>query len=411
MKYDFDQTVDRRNTRCFKWDLNKVNFKREDIISMWVADMDLPAAPEITEVIINRAKHPVYGYSFRDNRFYNAYINWQKHRNNWQIKRDWIVNSNSVVTSLCLILQALTAPEDKVLINSPVYGQFALAVSGSGRTLVTSPLRNNEGYYTPDFQDMENKFRSGIAAFILCSPHNPVGRVWKEEELRLMAELCLKYNVLLISDEIHSDLIFSESHHIPIASLSEDISRITVTCTSPGKTFNVSGMCIGFVIIENKILREKVKDIFTSSHLLAASIFAIEACQAAYEKGERWLSEMLGYLQTNRDYLVKFIRTEIPSLKVYTPEGTYLAWIDFRLLHLSQSDLLCFLVFAAGLGLDNGTKFGEEGRGFMRLNFACSFSLLQHALHNLAAAVKELQSNDLDIKKLIKESEVIEDCD
>ena len=411
MKTDFDKIIDRKNTACFKWDLNKEGFKRKDIISMWVADMDLPVAPEITKSIIDRASHPVYGYTFRNDDFYRPYIAWQAKRNQWQIERDWIINSCSVVISINMILQAMTPKKGRILIMTPVYGQFSATVNLAKRVLINSPMRNMDGFYTPDFTDIEQHFKDGIDAFILCSPHNPVGRVWTKSELLRMAELCLQYNVLLIADEIHSDLVYEESHHIPIASLSKEISAITITCTAPGKTFNISGLSIGFIIIENKEIRNKIYEIFSSQHLLAANIFGIEACRTAYEKGDRWLSEALSYLQSNRDFLVDYINNEIPLLEVYQPEGTYLAWIDFRNLKLSQSDLICFLVFVAGLGLDNGGKFGDDGLGFMRLNFACSRILLKKALDHLAASVRKLIDVDLDIRKLIDESEVIEDCD
>jgi cystathionine beta-lyase len=225
-----------------------------------------------------------------------------------------------------------------------------------------------------------------------------------------MAELCLQYDVLLIADEIHSDLVYEGSKHIPIASLSKEISAITITCTAPGKTFNISGLSIGFIIIENKEIRDKIYNIFSSRHMLASNIFGIEACRTAYEKGEQWLAEALSYLQSNRDFLVDYINNEIPLLEVFQPEGTYLAWIDFRNLKLSQSDLIYFLVFVAGLGLDNGGKFGDDGLGFMRLNFACSRILLKKALDSLAASIIKLIDVDLDIKKLIDKSEVIEDC-
>ena len=408
---NFDKIIDRKNTGCFKWDMNKEGFKREDIISMWVADMDLPVAPEITQSIIDRASHPVYGYTFRDDKFYEPYIAWQKQHNNWQIKRDWIINSCSVVISINMILQTMTPERGRVLIMTPVYGQFSATVNSANRILINSPMTNLDGLYIPDFADIEKHFKQGIDAFILCSPHNPVGRVWNKSELLKMAELCLQYDVLMIADEIHSDLVYEESHHIPLASLSDEISANTITCTAPGKTFNISGLSIGFIIIENKDIREKVLEKFSSQHLLAANIFGIEACRTAYEKGDRWLTEALIYLQDNRDFLVDYINNEIPFLEVFQPESTYLAWIDFRNLKLSQSDLICFLVFVAGLGLDNGKKFGEDGEGFMRLNFGCSRKLLKRALDNLATAVKKLVGVNLDIRKLIDESEVIEDCD
>lgn len=411
MKEYFDKVYDRRGTNCFKWDLNKKGFQREDIISMWVADMDLPTAPEVKEALKNRALHPLFGYTFRDDDYFEAYINWQKKRNAWDIEREWILNSTSVVISINLIIRALTDKNDKILILTPVYGQFSASVNDTGRKLVNSKMINDDGYYKMDFDDIEEKMKNGVKILVFCSPHNPVGRVWKEDELLHISELCLKYNVLMLSDEIHSDLIYSESKHIPVASISEEISQNTITCCAPGKTFNISGLSIGFIIIKNKEIRDKVHDFYSTHHLLAANVFGIVAAQAAYEKGEKWLNNVITYLQNNRDYLIEYIKNEIPLIKVVPCEGTYLAWLDMRKLKLKQSELICFLVFVAGLGFDNGMKFGDDGEGFMRLNFACSHKLLKTALENLKNAVNELEEVDFDLNKLVESHNEIKDCD
>lgn len=411
MKTDFTKTYNRRGTKCFKWDKNKELFCREDIISMWVADMDLPTAPAVMESIKKRAEHPLLGYTFRDELYYQAYINWQKERNHWEIKREWILNSTSVVISLNLIIRTLTPPAANILIMPPVYSQFSQTLKDTGRNMVTSPLINNNGLFVPDFNDLELKLSAGVDLLILCSPHNPVGRVWDKEELKKIAKLCLNYNTLIISDEIHSDLVYDESTHLPLASLSEEISANTITCTSPGKTFNISGLSIGFIICENPDLREKIFSTFMNLHLLAANIFAIEACQAAYTNGKEWLQNLLEHLKGNRDFLTRFINEEIPQVKINTIQGTYLAWLDFRSLNLKQTELVAFLVFIAGLGLDNGTKYGSEGEGFMRLNFACSRSLLKEALQKLKDALHRFNNDNEEVRKIINNSEAINDCD
>ncbi len=408
---DFNKVYDRHNTSCFKWDKNKEIYGKDDIISMWVADMDLPVAPEIEQCIIDRALHPLYGYTFRDDSYFDAFINWQKSHNSWQIKPDWLINSTSVVISLNMIIRSLTQSDDKILIFSPAYSQFAITVEDTGRQLVKSSLINNEGYFRIDFADLESKLASGIKLLIFCSPHNPVGRVWKKDELLMLSGLCLKYHTLIVSDEIHSDLIYQGHRHIPLASLSPEISAATITCMSPGKTFNISGLSISFIITENEAYRTMIQNTFDSHHLMSANIFGIEACQAAYLSGNEWLIETRSYLQENRDYLFHFIQEYLPMVKVFSPEGTFLAWLDFREYKLSQKELQRFLVHVAGLGLDNGTKFGPEGEGFMRLNFACSCLLLIKALQQLYEATQKLFQVDFDLLKLIKNYKEIEDCD
>jgi len=411
MKRDFDKIYDRRNTNCFKWDLNKEIYNKEDVISMWVADMDLPTDPLIEQSIIERAKHPLYGYTFRDADYSQAFINWQKSHNNWIIKKDWLLNSTSVVVSLNLIIRTFSQPEDKIMIITPVYSQFFVAINDTGRQIVSSSMIEKGSEFVMDYTDIESKLAQGVKLLIFCSPHNPVGRVWRKDELEKLAQLCLKYNTIIVSDEIHSDLIYSESVHIPIASISPQVSANTITCISPGKTFNLSGLSISFIIIENEELREKIRNTFLSYHLMAANIFGITAAQTAYSMGTPWLQGLKQYLQENRDFIIDYITKNIPLIKLYKPQGTYLAWLDLRNLKLNQDDLQLFLVHAAGLGLDNGTKYGEEGEGFMRLNFACSRLLLEKALCQLKNAVNKLIEVDFKFEKLNIDNQKIDDCD
>jgi cysteine-S-conjugate beta-lyase len=411
MKRNNDKIYERKNTDCFKWDLNKEIYGREDVISMWVADMDLPTDKLIEQSIIDRARHPLYGYTFRNEEYFQAFVNWQLARNNWQIDRQWLLNSTSVVVSINLIIRALTQPEDKILILTPVYSQFFVTIKDTGRQIVNSPLINSEDEFKLDFTDIETKLAAGVKILVFCSPHNPVGRVWNQAELDKLARLCIKYNTIIVSDEIHSDLVYSEVSHTPLASLSPAISANTITCMSPGKTFNVSGLSIGFIIIENEELREIIRQKFLSYHLMAANVFGITACQTAFTSGAPWLDNTISYLQKNRDFLIKYISENIPQIKLHKPQGTYLAWLDFRQLKLSQKELQCFLVHLAGLGLDNGTKYGDEGEGFMRINFACSRLLLKKALEQLDIAVKKLIKADGNLSKLIENYKEIEDCD
>ena len=410
MKRDFDKIYDRRNTNCFKWDLNKEIYSKEDVISMWVADMDLPTDPLIEQSIIERAKHPLYGYTFRDKEYFQAFINWQKSHNNWAIDKDWLLNSTSVVVSLNLIIRTFSQPKDKIMIITPVYSQFFVAINDTGRQIVSSSLIEDESEFVMDFSDIESILAQGVKLLIFCSPHNPVGRVWRNDELQKLAQLCLKYKTIIVSDEIHSDLIYSESVHIPVASISPQVSANIITCMSPGKSFNVSGLSISFIIVENEELREKIRNTFLSYHLMAANIFGITAAQTAYNSGEPLLQEVKIYLQGNRDFIIDYITENIPLIKLYKPQGTFLAWFDLRNLKLNQDDLQLFLVHVAGLGLDNGTKYGDDGEGFMRLNFACSRQLLEKALCQLKNAVNKLIEVDLVFEKLNIDNQKIDDC-
>lgn len=410
MKTDFNKIYQRRGTSCFKWDKNKDFFGKDDIISLWVADMDLPTSPLIQKAIIDRAKHPLFGYTFRDDDYFAAFINWQKNQNNWDINRQWILNSTSVVVSINMIIRAFTQPQDDILILSPVYSQFAATIDSTQRNIISSPLLNNNERFEIDFVDLEKKLALGIKILVFCSPHNPVGRVWTYDELKKIGELCCQYNTMIISDEIHSDLIYPPHKHTPLASISKEISHLTITCLSPGKSFNLSGLSISFIVAENPRLRDKIKNIFMAYHLMAANIFGITACHTAFTQGLPWLQEVLIHLKNNRDYLYNFIK-EIPQIKMFLPEGTYLAWLDFRALKLNQKELQCFLINVAQLGLDNGTKFGLEGNGFMRFNFAIALPLLQKALQQLKSAIDKLVDAHLDLSKLITNFSDLQDCD
>ncbi|MCF7911817.1 MAG: PatB family C-S lyase [Candidatus Cloacimonetes bacterium] len=411
MKRDYNKIYDRKKTDCFKWDLNKEIYGKDDIISMWVADMDLPADPIVEQSIIDRARHPIYGYTFRNDAYFQAFMDWQYTRNHWKINRNWLLNSTSVVVSINMIIRALTQPGDKILICTPVYSQFFVTITDTGRQIVTSSLINDNDEYKLDFADIESKLAAGVKLLVFCSPHNPVGRVWGKKELEELARLCIKYDTIIVSDEIHSDLVYSEVSHTPLASLSPTISANTITCMSPGKTFNISGLSIGFIIIENEELRELIRQKFLSYHLMAANIFGITACHTAYSSSAPWLDNTISYLQANRDFLCNYISENIPQIKLHKPQGTYLVWLDFSYFQLSQKQLQCFLVHLAALGLDNGTKYGEEGEGFMRLNFACSRQLLQKALDQLNEAVKKLMQVEGKLEKLIDNYKEIEDCD
>ncbi len=385
MRYDFDIAQERRKSGCFKYDALKLFYGREDLLSLWVADMDFAVAPEIIAALQKRLAHPVFGYNFRLSEYYDAFIGWMRHRHQWTVKREWIDNTPGIVPALSLAVMAYTRPAEGILIQTPVYRPFFDAIVDHGRNLLTNPLIYQDGLYSIDFDDFERKARQA-KMFILCSPHNPVGRVWTEEELLRMGRICVKHNVIILSDEIHNDLVFTGSRHIPIALL-EDLGELSVTCLSPSKTFNIAGLCTSVIVTPSDRIRKPLSDLIFKMHLYLGNSFGIAAFIAAYTKGEAWLSALLKYLQANRDFIMGYVQQQIPQIKAINPQSTYLMWLDFRSLGLSDEKLQDLLVNQARVALDPGIKFGEDGSGFMRLNFGCPRSIIQEALDRIKHAI------------------------
>jgi len=391
MNSKFDTQIDRRNTHCVKWDSTKKQFGRDDIIPMWVADMDFATLPEVVNSIKERADHGIFGYTIRPDDLDNAIVNWVSKKHGWNINKDWIVYTPGVVTALNLSVFALTQPEDSIIIQPPVYPPFLYLAKNQNRTMLINQLINDNNHYYMDFEDLEKKMASGAKMMVLCSPHNPVGRVWSREELSKVIELCLKYNVLLISDEIHSDLIYPSYNHIPIASLSKEIEQHSVTCIAPSKTFNVPGLMLSATIIPNEELRKKLYKVINQFAIGSTNIFGMVAAQAAYTHGEKWLTQLIEYLNGNLDYLKSYIGEHIPEIKIVEPQGTYLVWVDCRGLGMEPHALNDFMLNQARIRLNNGADFGPGGEGFMRMNIACPRSTLEEALNRLRKAIKELK--------------------
>jgi len=388
--FDFDRVISRKNTDCFKWDFAKYIFKTDDVLPLWVADMDFSAPPAVIEALVKRAKHPVYGYGARPGSFNAALIAWCKKRFGFDIKNEWIEFSPGIVPALSICVQAFTGPGDRVLVQPPVYPPFISLVRDCGRELVENRLKERDGRYEIDFAGLERQMKKGVRLFLFCSPHNPVGRVWTKDEIARVGELCVKYDVVLASDEIHADIIFggAPKRHICAASISRRIASRTVTLLSPSKTFNITGLSISAAVIENARLREAFHAFVEKLHIGNTNVFGITAFEAAYAHGEEWLEELLSYLEANRDYAVRRINSKMPSVRAFSPEGTFLMWIDFRGLKLKQKDLVDLMVKKARLGLNDGTTFGPGGEGFMRLNFACPRKLLKEGLDRLEKALK-----------------------
>jgi cystathionine beta-lyase len=382
MTYNFDVVLPRENTNSVKFDFRKQYFGREDVIPMWVADMDFPVPPFVSEAVRKRAGHPVYGYSIIPDSYNEAVMDWQKRRNAWEIRKEWILFSPGVVTGLNVIVQALTDPGDKIIVQPPVYFPFFSCVENNGRKLLYNQLVEKDGVYTIDFDDLENKMKDGARMLILCNPHNPVSRCWTREELEWLGSKSIEHKVLIVSDEIHCDLVFEPNHHIPLATLSEKIAQNIITCIAPSKTFNLAGLFTSSIIIPNDSLRRKFKVAEEKIHL-SANIFGITAAEAAYRHGEEWLGELMNYLKTNVELVKDFLAVKIPEISVSPAEATFMLWLDFRKLGIAAPELKKLLIEKAGLGFVEGPTFGPGGEGFQRMNIACPRVTLEMALERI----------------------------
>jgi len=384
-KYQFDQVVSRAGTSALKWDTERL-FKQEDLIPLWVADMDFPAPPEVIDAVTTRAQHGIYGYSGRRQSYYDALINWLKRRHQWEVRQDWIQYAPGVVPGLGLLVLSLTKPGDGIVIQPPVYPPFYEVVRDQGREVMENELVLEDGRYVMNLADLEQKFAAGAKMMILCSPHNPVGRVWREEELRKVAELCVRYGVILVSDEIHADLVYRGHCHTPIAALSEEIANQTITCLSTGKTFNLAGLTTAAAIIPNPEYRKAYQKTQQALHLFVENCFGPLAAEAAYTHGEAWLEELMAYIEGNLAYLAETLATEMPEVKLIEPEGTYLAWLDFRAWQMNTTELKKWMYQEAKVALNVGATFGKQGEGFLRINLACPRSILEEGLKRMVQA-------------------------
>lgn len=390
MHYDFDKIINRKGTSSVKWDYLDRVFGNSGVMPMWVADMDFEAPQPVIDAVVKRARHGVYGYTNRSDAFYASIAGWTEKRHGWHVERDWISACPGVVPAISLNILSFTEPGDKVLVQSPVYHPFFSSIEDNGRVIVNNRLKQEGGRYVMDYEDLDAKLGSGVKVMILCSPHNPVGRVWSREELTRVGELCVKHNVILISDEIHSDLIYSGNVHTPTASLSEELAQRTVTCLAPSKTFNIAGLSTSIAIIPNRELHQKFNSTVKSIGIEMSNLFGITALEAAYTHGAEWLDQLLVYLEGNVDFLLDYFKSSIPRIKVYKPEGTYLMWLDCRELGMAQKDLVSFFIHKAQVGLNDGAAFGAGGEGFMRMNIACPRSVLEEGLRRIEKAVHRI---------------------
>lgn len=385
--YNFDEVIDRSNTSCVKYDLRKMFFGSDDVIPMWVADMDFRTPDFILEAIKKRLEHPVLGYTIRSDEYYTALTSWLKRHHNWDVKKDWIGFSPGVVPGLNFVVLSLTKPGDKVIVQPPVYFPFFGAVKDNNRILCHNQLKLVNGRYEMDFADLETHCKRASTSMIMISnPQNPGGSAWTREELLELARICLKHDVLMVSDEIHSDLVNIGYKHTVLASLGKKIAEKTITLTAPSKTFNLAALSTASVIISNSRIRNAYNKLVQSLHVDLGNIFGSIASIAAYTHGDEWLKQLLDYINGNLNYLEDYLKINIPQIRMVRPEATYMAWLDCTSLNMNDKELVRFFTQNAKLGLNPGAQFGKGGEGFMRINLACPRQTLVQALDNLKKA-------------------------
>ena len=389
-KINFNIVVNRKNTNCLKYDFAVRRGRPENVLPLWVADMDFKVAPEITQAIEKRVAHGIFGYSEVKEEYFEAVSAWMEQKHGWHVKEDWLVKTPGVVFALAMAVQAFTEPGDAVIIQQPVYYPFSEVIADNGRRIVDNTLELKEdGKYHINFEDFEQKVKENhVKLFLLCSPHNPVGRVWTKEEFKKIAAICRKYDVIVVSDEIHEDFVFNGKHQV-FADLSEDAKNRTITCTAPSKTFNLAGLQVSNIWIANPKLREKFKKQIAAAGYSQLNTLGLTACEAAYRYGGEWHAELLGYLKSNLNFLREFLQTRLPEVKLIEPEGTYLVWLDFGSLGLTEEQREELLTKKAGIWLDSGAIFGAAGEGFERINIACPRSILKDALERIERAVRQ----------------------
>ena len=387
MKYNFDELIDRRNTGAVKTDLCKKMFGTDDLIPLWVADMDFRTPDFIIDAINNRCKHPILGYTVPDEEYFNSIIRWIDARHGWKLERSWLGFLPGIVPGLAFAVNALTQTGDQIIIQPPVYPPFIQVPSKNDRELIYNPLKVVDGRFEMDLEDLEYKITDRTRMFILCNPHNPGGRTWDADTLIKVAEICHKHGVLVVSDEIHSDMALPGNVHTPFASVSELAAQNSITYMAPSKTFNMAGLVSSSYIIPNPEIRKKFSDFMNNSELANGNIFAYVAAQAAYENGTEWLTEMIRYIQGNVNYIVEFLEKNVPQIKPMIPQASFLIWLDCAGLEMNSHQLQDFMVKDARLGLNKGTTFGPGGEQHLRLNIGCSREVLKQAMEQLKSAI------------------------
>lgn len=389
MKYNFDEIIDRKNTNSIKYDFAVERGKPTDVLPLWVADMDFRTPPAVVDALVKTAQHGIFGYSDTKDDYFQAIYNWFKNRFEWEIDRSWLVKTPGVVFAIATAIRAFTNQGDAVLIQQPVYYPFSSTILSNKRKLVNNALIYKDNSYYIDFEDFEQKIiEHKVKLFILCSPHNPIGRVWTKEELIRLGDICVKHGVVIISDEIHADFTYEGYKHFIFSNLKPEFLNNTILCTAPSKTFNLAGLQVSNILIADKGMKNTFQKEIYNSGYSQLNTMGLIACKAAYEYGADWLDELKLYLAGNLQFVRDFLARQLPQVKLIEPQGTYLIWLDFQELKLSDKQLEELIVHKAKLWLDEGTMFGSEGSGFQRINIACPRSLLEQALNQLAEAIR-----------------------
>ena len=385
MKYDFDEIIPRRGTNSYKWD----SAGDADILPMWVADMDFRTAPPVVEALRKRVEHGIFGYVRVPDAYYAAVTNWFARRHDWQIVKEWIIYTTGVVPALSAVIKALTAPGDKVMVQTPVYNCFFSSIRNNGCGMIANPLIYRNGTYQIDFADLEQKAADpSVKVLLLCNPHNPAGRVWTKQELTRIGDICIRNNVWVVADEIHCELVFPGHTYIPFASISQEFLMHSVTCTSPSKAFNLAGLQIANIISADTNIRTKIDKAINVNEVCDVSPFGVEALIAAYNDSEEWLEELKQYLFDNYNYLRAYFAEYLPEFPVSILEGTYLVWVDCSVLNQSSDEIIKTLLEKEKIWVNEGSLYGEAGEGFIRINIACPRQQLIEGLNRLRRALK-----------------------
>lgn len=390
MKYDFAKSINRRGTNSYKWDNLEDLFGEKDILPLWVADMDFSSPPAVVEAVVKRAAQGIYGYTVYDEGYTDSIRDWFQKRFNWDVKHEYLSYCPGVVTALSIAVECFTQRGDRIIIQPPVYYPFYEVISENGRIFVKNPLEYRNDAYFINYGHLEQLMQEGAKMLLLCSPHNPGGRVWTREELVRLGNLCLKYKVLVVSDEIHCDLTFPGFPHIPFASISAEMAANSIVCLAPSKTFNIPGIQASFTVIPDSAKKALFDQKLNALNLTMPNFFIPAAVKACYRYGEEWLAEVMQYIQENKDYAIKYLSKNIPQLQTMPPQATYLLWVDCKELGLAVEDLKELMYKKAGVAFSEGSVFGEEGVGFIRINLACTRETLKEALSKFARAINGL---------------------
>ncbi len=382
---DFDKIIDRTGTSNVKYGVRKAVFGTENVTPLWVADMDFAAPKAVTDALIQRAKHPIYGYTHYPDSLFTAMQNWFQHRHNWSIDKQSILICPGVVPSMHAVIEALSEVGDSIIVQPPIYPPFFSAITDTGRKIIENPLKLEKGEYYLDLEHLEQCAAAGAKILLFCSPHNPVGRVWQKKELESVLDIARRYQLIIISDEIHADLIYPQYQHIPLATLTDDVT--VITAVSPSKTFNIPGLGLSSLVINDRQHWQAVRQVFDRLHINAINPFSITAFEAAYREGEPWLDELMTYLDETRRHVMELFDDTDLSINVLSSQGTYLLWIDCRAMNLSDDELKSFFVKQAKVGLNPGISFGESGSGFMRMNIAAPRKIIIDACQAIIQAM------------------------